>query len=100
MHQQRSKVSIAALADPELPHPSTGAGLARDQSDPCSKLPGILKCSRCPHGGNDRRRRKKANTGDFGNSFAGRYLPHLLRQPSLDQANVGLQLPDSPELFV
>jgi hypothetical protein len=89
VHQQRSQVSIATLADAKLPYPSNGTGLARDQSDPCGKLASVFERRRRSHAGEDGSRREKANAGDFGDSLAGRYSPHLLRETSLDEANVG-----------
>lgn len=51
------------------------------------------------HAGDDGRGGEQTNAGDLGDS-AGRHFPHLLREPSLDEADVGLQLLDSPELLV
>ena len=100
VHEQRSQVSVATLADSQLPYPPAGPGLARDQSDPRRKLPSVLERSRRSHAGDYRSRGEKTNSGDLGDSLAGRYVPHLLRQPSLDEADVGLQLQHSPELLV
>lgn len=72
MHQQRSQVSIAPLADAQLPDSSTSAGLARDKSDPCCKLPGILERGRRAHAGDNGRCCEQTDAWDLGDSFAGR----------------------------
>ena len=92
--------SVALLADAQLADVSAGSGLARHQADPCGELSTILECCGRTHAGDDRSRSEKTNAGNLGDSLAGRYFPHLLREPLLDQANVGLQLLNSPELLV
>jgi hypothetical protein len=53
-----------------------------------------------PHARHDGRGRQKSHAGDLGQRLAGGRLAQLLRQASLDEADVGLQLVDPPYLLV
>ena len=100
MHQQRSQVRVAALADAQLPHATASAGLTRHQADPGGEFARILEGGGRAHAGDDRRGGHQAHARNLGNGAARRRAAQLLRQATLDRADVGLQLLDAVHLFV
>jgi hypothetical protein len=73
-------------------HPHASTSLSRHQASQAAELAGILEGRRRAHARDNGGGRHQSDAGDFGRVAARGRFAQLLRQSSLDDADIGLQL--------
>lgn len=70
MHEQRSEVGIAAIADSQLADATSGPGLPWRQADRCRGLAAVVERGGRTHAGYDRGCSHQTDARDVGECFA------------------------------